>query len=305
MRLRLILNPNSSLLILSKRRLKEANNDLYNARNLSLKLKIKKVVTARDSFKYIFILVVLLIGVCQFDFGFLNSHIKINYVLFKDIVDNRINNVVTITSISLVVVGFLINNIKEKNKDTYELLFEETKLYPIVYFILGVIIFLLLASFFRNAVLEINHYKLFNLLIIGMLLIILVIICIGYLFSKIILITNSAHLNDIFTKKLIDTVKQVMYQEKISQISKEIFSERFSNYGIILSTSYGARHPNQINLKVKKPKMISDIDMDGFERSIRNLSLTDIQANLDFLPISINDNIYPQPIVKTYNHKFS
>lgn len=292
-----IFNSPASLLSLSKKKLKETNPELYKARNLNLKLKIIEKITARDCYKYIIGIIVGLASLCFINYDFFNCGILSNlncFILDKDLVDklidNRINNIVTITSISLVVVGFLINNIKEKNKETYELLFTETKLYPIVYFILIVISLLLIVSFLRDTMCE---YQYINFIILAMCLILVVIICIGFLFSKIILFTNSQYLYNLFSKNLIYSAKQILYREKISLISKEILTEKLSKYGIIVTTPFGSRHPNRINIISTNAMTVKDINIKKIESCLKNIHSKKIHENLDFYPISIYENIYP------------
>ncbi|MGZ6255372.1 MAG: hypothetical protein ACXVDW_20580, partial [Bacteroidia bacterium] len=266
------------------------------ARSLSSRSKWRRRLTTRNSYIYVVGFIGLLCFM-NYVFSIYGTFSKIHwFTLTKDLVDklidNRANNIATITSISLVVVGFLINNIKEKNKETYELLFTETKLYPIVYFILSVICLLLIVSFLRDTM---DQYLYINFMILSMWLMLLVIVCIGFLFSKIIQFTDSTYLYTLFSNNLTDSAKQVIYREKISRLSKEILIERLRMYGIITSpfTGIGARHPNRINVGLNKETTVRDINVKKIEGCLRNLTPQPTQAHLDFSPISIYENIYP------------
>lgn len=290
----------SSLLFLTKQKIKEKNPDLYKSQRSEISNWFRDLLVSSKSYRLTVLIIPFAFILCQFDFASSLDSIygpSIHTVprpdLFFEIIDHRINNIVTITSISLVVVGFLINNIREKSKDTYELLFEETLLYPIVYFILTVITYLIIVSFVRNSFDVSNIYKLHNLLLIGMLLILFVIFLIGYLFSKIFLITNPANLTELFRKKLILSVKQAMYQEKLENYSKLILSQRLSNYGKIIGNPYEATFPNQIKIDTENPVYITDINLDGLTGSINNLLPIDLNQHLEFYPVGISEYVHP------------
>lgn len=75
----------------------------------------------------------LLVGICfaipfVLNCEFLNV-ITISEKTLNILVDQRTTNIATIISISLVVVGFLINNLAVKSPTTYKLLFKKSLLY--------------------------------------------------------------------------------------------------------------------------------------------------------------------------------
>jgi hypothetical protein len=276
-----------SLLRLTMQEVKVNNQKLYSWRNLGAFSSLREKLSSASSWKYIvpFVCICSLIALIEFDIECIN----IDKGLRDTLIDNRISNVATITSISLVVVGFLINNIKEKNKDTYKLLFSKTNLYAIVYYILSVISVLLFVSLFRDTMTPIQ-FK--NFILVGMVLILVVIVCIGYLFSKIIHFTDPHYLNELFSDNLLISAKRILYSEKISKVSERILSERMSKHSTIIRSTFHMGLPNAVFLEVSNPKTIKDVKIGKLERGLKNLSSQSI-ADLEFYPIKLGESVYP------------
>lgn len=294
----LLLKPQSSLLLLSRQKIKQNHIDLYKKRNNNLIFKILNKFTNRGSIKPIVFVVLFLAALCfcsfnLFDFiGLSDFHLKkIKADLVIQLIDSRINNVITITSISLAVASVLLANIAQRSKETYDLLFKQTFLYPIVYYILTVIGLLLLISFFRA---YLNDCVIVNLGMLMMTFIMLIIFCIGYLFSKIIQFTNPNYLHTVFSNILISDANQILYYEKLNKISAEILQNKLSKYGAIVKSSINSMHPQQIFIETNKSKIIVDVDIKKIEGCIKTLHFNESKKEIDFNIFGLNDSIHPE-----------
>lgn len=297
-KLKSILKPSNFLLNLSLERMKISNPRLYKARSIGRKdLWIERLTTA-GAFKYIAGLLCCLTLIPVLDyylfnglFGSIFNFIAIDDTLCDKILDQRISNVATITSISLVVVGWLINNIKEKTRETYDLLFLETKLFPIVFYILFVILLLIALSTLRNSLEKALYY---NFVLLGVYYIVFAILFICYLFTKLILFTDPQQMYRLSTKGLVNTTLKVLYREKLMSISKEILNERLGNFGQIINNTYMAGFSKNIYVDVKSKKIIRDLDLIALERCIPNLIPPDTHHNIEFWPISLLEEVGPE-----------
>lgn len=296
--IRFLFRPNASLYNLSKLKLKETNPALYSARNLSFKLKWIDRFTSKDSYGWIALTVLLPCFLCFLEYNlFFGTFTKEALTAKRDfidkIIDQRINNIVTLTSISLVVVGWLINNLKEKTKETYSLLFSAVRLYPIVYYILSVIILLLIISSLRNRVGDLTY---FHLMMLALFYIVLAIFFIGFLFNKLFQFADATHLSYLSAKLLVHATKQVLYREKIRTNSQSIFSEYFKEVGFIVDNPLVVRHPVSINITPSKVTLkVIDVDIQALRSCIKNLIPAKTIDHLDIYPLAITERIEIQP----------
>ena len=103
-------------------------------------------------------------------------------ILFQ-LIDTRIINISAIFSISFIIIGFLINNLKKYSHSSYDLIYKNIKLFPILYSSLSLIGLLILISLFRNSF---SYQSLLNIIYLGTFLILTVILLIGFLFKRVI-----------------------------------------------------------------------------------------------------------------------
>jgi hypothetical protein len=123
--------------------------------------------------------------ISTFKFNFYEySNLKFDVELAKNIIDTRIVNISAVFSISFVIIGFSINNLKKINEDTYDMIYRNIKLFPILYISLTVIGCLIIISLLRNTL---NPITFRNSVIWGTSLIIIVLFLIGFLFNRVIL----------------------------------------------------------------------------------------------------------------------
>lgn len=147
----------------------------------------------------------------------LSSIINIDFLNFLEIkpqtavyiVDQRTGNIATIISITLVVVGFLINNLAVKSPLVYRLLFQKSFLYPIIYLILTTIACFIVASTLRDTIPE---YMFSRIVLAGTYLSILILFLIGFLFRVVFLFSNVKNIEKMIEEELMKEAKENMKQ---------------------------------------------------------------------------------------------
>ena len=109
-----------------KSHIREHHKDLFDPLHKNLFNRFSNYISDKEQWW-----VVLLFVMIVFAFSSLFSGIDfLNFINLKDetsriLVDQRTTNIATIISITLVVVGFLINNLAVKSSLTYKLLFKK------------------------------------------------------------------------------------------------------------------------------------------------------------------------------------
>jgi len=141
----------------------------------------------------------------------------------KIIVDQRTSNTATIISMTLAVVGFLMSNLAVKESFAYRLLFKNSKLYPIIYFTLGIIGSLILISLFRDTIKP--EYIFSRLVLTGSYLVLVVLLLIGYLFRSIIHFTNSKRIKDLLHAELISESKLNLRESLFKKYSRKVYDD--------------------------------------------------------------------------------
>lgn len=296
----MLLNRNVSentLLGKTNKILREKNAELFAYRNHYLKNRFLKWATEQHSYQFIFILMGTLVALCFCPMNICSvmgmeclHWTFIDKELADTLIDNRISNVVTITSITLAVAAVLLNNFALKNKETYDLLFKITYLYPILYYVLMVIGVLILVSFFRNLLYD---YQYINLAMLSMLLIILILISIGFLFSKIIQVTNPDVIYKIFADNFISIAMHTLYFEKLNKVSLSIYKAFVLKHGKIVHSSYSALFPKSVTLFLsKKNNRIVNVDLKQLDSCLNNLNFNLSKNQIEFIPFGLNDRVF-------------
>ncbi len=158
---------------------------------------------------------------------------QINFIVIdsekvSDILDKRIAILATIIGVSLTVSTLLINNLTEKEKN-FKILFQETFIFPVVFYVFIVLFSLIAISLFIS-----NKDWLASFLVIAHYLLLLVIIAIGFLFSNIINFLNPEYIRQIKEKNLYRLSNQILFDDLYSLLSKEICSKTFENLEYVL-----------------------------------------------------------------------
>lgn len=147
----------------------------------------------------------------------------------ESLVDQRTANIASIISISLVVVGFLISNMAIKETFAYDILFEETSLYPLVYLTLSTIACFVITSTLRD---WIEPEMFVRIVISGTYLVLSILILIGRLFGKIIHFTSNKNIEYLLHEKLMIEAKLCTLDALIGKYSEREYNELMSRYGV-------------------------------------------------------------------------
>ncbi len=210
------------------------------------------------------------------NFNFLNKlDLKIDSA--KLIIDNRAANTVTIISMTLAVVGFLLSNIATKENYAYKLLFKHSKLYSIIYFTLGTIASLIIISLLKDTITSEYHYS--RLAISGTYLVVMVLFLIGFLFRAIIHFTNSNKIQTLLHDELIEESKKYLRETLFRKISQSEFNSRMKDAGakeynffntldFSSNSSVTELDGAEIENQLPSPKIIVDINLKKLYRFI-------------------------------------
>lgn len=198
--------------------------DLYNTIWDDLILKFENNFCGRKNWPSVVLVVLIFFAVSGFNpecLSFLNC-LDFDATLAKSIIDQRTTNIAAITSISLVVVGFLLTNLALKSPLTIKILFKESYLYLTVYLVFSTIICLILLSTFRDTL---DPFVFTRSVLAGTYLCILILILIGYLFSNIIRFTDEKHISGLLKKQLLNEGKEQLKLLFLKKYSAEIYSD--------------------------------------------------------------------------------
>lgn len=183
----------------------------------------------KNSWLSIFSLVLLFFSVSIFiNIDTLNI-VNLDITTVRLLVDQRTANITGIISISLVVVGFLINNLAIKNPTTFTLLFKKSLLYFTIYLTLSTIICFIFLSTFRETLPEFYFTR---MVLAGTYLSLIILILIGALFRKIILFSNENEINKLLEKELIKVAKKELKHSLVKINSSKIYKKKIEDLGL-------------------------------------------------------------------------
>jgi len=173
------------------------------------------------------LVVLLFIGGIILDFNVLNI-IPIKLDTAQKIIDQRASNIATIMSITLVVVGFLMNNIAVKESFSYQMLFKRSYFYPIIYLVLSVIAYFFVVSILRDCISSVQFIR---LVLIGTYMALFILFVIGYLFKRIIQFTNSEKIVSLLHDEVIKEARNNLRQSLFREYSKDLYRDFMQQAG--------------------------------------------------------------------------
>lgn len=224
------------------------------------------------------------------DVEFLNL-IELSSDSAKIIIDQRVANIAVIISITMVIVGFLINNLAIKDAYVYSLLFKHSFLYPIIFFILSVIGCMFLISLMRD-IMSLNSMRYFaNVTIAATYLAIMILGLIGFLFTKIVNFTDREKINKLVEKELLKEIESTIYTTLIQKYSRAIFDIFMKKKNVSRIFSHGS--PIYFGeKKINEEFEIADIDLPILDR----LTTTKISElveyyNLRYYLVGLNEKL--------------
>jgi hypothetical protein len=239
---------------------------------------LQNFVSESDQWWFVVLLVLMLFSISPIiNFHFLNF-IKIDYKTATLIVDQRTTNIAAIISITLVVVGFILNNLAVKSPLVYGLLFKKSLLYPIIYLTLSVIGVFIAISTLRDTL---SPFVFTRLVLAGTYFSILILILIASLFRKILFFSNEKEIEKMLNEELINEAKENTKRYITEKYSEKIFTSIMQEKGAKeYDWSYSWNHSTQINIaenedtiqSKKKPKelLVYDLNLETFSNFIEN-----------------------------------
>jgi hypothetical protein len=282
-----------SLLSLSKEEIKNNHQDLKdNWVKKGFRSFLNLLSEKEGWWIVLFLLLIFFVIGNIIDFDFLKV-ITLDRETSVLLADQRTINIAAIFSITLIVAGFLINNIAVKSPVTYKLLFKESYLFPTIYMTLITIAIFIIISTLRNT--EFEFFNLTRFVLAGTYLSFLILFMIGYLFRTIILFTNDGEIASMIKKQFIQEAKLKMRSALTAKYSRNIFIRELEKAGAnqydfsqILATA------EKIDAMVLSDKEVKNIDK-------QTVIVTDV--NLFFLKFLVwfntkirNERVYFQPL---------
>jgi hypothetical protein len=299
-----ILRKNRSLRYRTKHLIRDKHSDLFKSKFVEYILNVQEYSFDRKRWWFILLLVTIVfcISLIINNFGFLNF-ISMETSTAKILVDQRTSNIATITSITLVVVGFLINNLAVKESYAYSLLFKHSYLYPIVYLILSTIGCLFIVSSLRD---ELDNFQFNNAVLAGTYLSIIILFFIGFLFKKIIDFTDEKKIRGLLHKELmiesIRSLKQTLLKKYSNELYKnEMVKENVKEYDWTGSIDYANFNAEMIeipeqNISVKYiEKYLFDVNLKSLKKFI--LKKQNNSEQVSYRDLSLGETI-------TYNDRY-
>lgn len=287
---------------LAYKKIEEDHEELHISRRTSNLNKVYRLMTAKESYKIIvpFTFIYFTLSCLIHKFNFIKI-INIDLETVKILVDQRTGNISGITALTLVVAGFLINNLALKEHLTYRLLFLYSYLYPTVYLTLSIIGAFFIISTLRDTISEAIFS---NLVLAGTYLSLIILILIGILFNRIINFTSIYKVNQIIEKELLKETKLNIRDQLFFKYSNEIYLYKLQNINVREAELYEYpsfnNNPNTSSTEIHG--YISDINMvrikEFCERKLakelchRRISLNQLYTGeLDFIfwPNTFND----------------
>jgi hypothetical protein len=269
-----------------KSRLKMQNPELFEFDFKAFLFKFKIFIAKKNSWIYLVPLMALLFYFCFFDISFIPIIFNYNVEKVDDIakiLDSRIQNFATIISVAFVIIGLIINNLSIKQRDTYALLNEITFLYPILYYSMFLLGFMLLFSHLRDTI---NVDVLIRSLSLSFWLILFSLLMIAILFLKIILVTDPVKITNHILEKLFFETKNIIVRDFSEKFSRIIYIEELNKTNAKLLKDNNQLINTICLYEIQENKFIKDINVYGIMEYIKSLKS---KQNLIYEPISINN----------------
>lgn len=271
----------------ASKKVKANHDDLFDSFTIVCRRKVSNFFSSRNNWIWIFILVTIFFIIPIFlDFPVFNI-ITFNKDTVRSLVDQRTTNIATIISISLVVVGFLINNLAIKSPVTYKLLFNRSLLYLTIYLTLSTIFLFIIISTIRDTIPELIYAK---LVLAGTYLSLIILFLIGVLFRKIIYFTNEKEISSMLSQELLtegkNKLKLILIKKYSSEIYKSFMDEREiveMQHSITLETLLNSQRSSASDLL-----SVNDEDNHAF---LHNVNLTLLNILIKFELVESYDSI--------------
>ncbi|MBS1492048.1 MAG: hypothetical protein JST55_00975 [Bacteroidetes bacterium] len=247
---------------------------------------------------FIFLLVLASYSLCLIDFK-IPTIFYLNLQESISILDGRLGNLVTLFSITITVFVFIINAMqnRRKNEELFSTIFEESKLYPIVYFILSNIAIMFFISFFRDKdrLLFFTEDELIRIVVLFLYFTIISILAIGYLFYKIYQFLTSDLLDVVYSKKLIFLLKKELKRDLIIRMSKNVYRESLQQISSFFKEGVYSLETNQYDFIIpyKQNQIIKDTNLKNLHNFLKKIPYkTENNGSYLYNSIGLNETIY-------------
>jgi hypothetical protein len=231
----------------------------------------------RDRWWLILSFVIVVFSIASIvDLSFLNF-IKINGSTAKILVDQRTGNIAAITAITLVVVGFLINNLAVKESFAYRLLFKHSYLYPTIYLTLSTVGCFFITSTLRD---QLNETSFINTVLAGTYLAIVILILIGFLFKTIIEFTNDRTIKKLLHEELMIEAKRNLKVILIKQYSSELYNQVITEKGAKEYNWAEALDFAKTDIKLKE---LDESDLDSLKSKEKRIGDINVKRLIKFI----------------------
>lgn len=158
---------------------------------------------------------------------------------YYNIIDQRVANTVTLISVMIAIVAFLLANLAIKEPNSYKMMAKKTLLFPTIYFILGTAVSFLFLSLLRDYY---NNGQFSRAVTTGTYFLVLSIIFAGALFRRLFLFTNSSYIISVYSKEAIRELKAVMMKALIHNYSRKILEQEMQAGGLQPVNRYNVEH---------------------------------------------------------------
>lgn len=291
--------------------LKENYKEIYEPKHKSVSNQFKNFVTESNQWWFVFLSVLTIFLISPLvNISFLNF-LEIDHQTAIFIVDQRTTNIAAIVSITLVVVGFILNNLAVKSPLVYGLLFKKSLLYPIIYLTLSVIAIFITISTLRDTL---TAFVFIRVVLVGTYFAIFILFLIGMLFRKVLLFSNEKEIEKMLDEELMIEAKQNLKRILLNRHSEEIFISTMKENGAKeYNWSYSLSSLNRIveveetTENKKKEKRLYDVNLVSLSNFIKNKKTnSDIlyqKLNLDKIITDTHNFIWVQNIANTKTEK--
>jgi hypothetical protein len=268
-------NNNNWLRYRVKSHIRENHKDLFVPMHENLLNRFSNYISEKEQWWVVLLFVIIFFAFSSIfsRFDFLNI-INLKDETSKILVDQRTTNIATIISITLVVVGFLINNLAVKSSLTYKLLFKKSYLYPTIYLTLSTIGCFIIVSTLRDTTIPFFNFS--RAVLAGTYLVFIILFLIGFLFRTIIQFTNDKEISGMLHKQFMNEAKENMKRILLRKYSIEQYKETVQKAGAKEYDFAEAWSFTDINVKEREGPEESKVKLQKKNRIIQDIHLNRI-----------------------------
>ena len=222
------------------------------------------------------------------------------------LLENRIGNIATMIGFSLSIATFLVTNTEKKGKENREVLIKKTRLYPTLYLALVILLFYIVVSFCKDAMLLKNDKfstRLFcDFVLFLHYLILILIIAVISLFKNIIHVFNPSFTDKWLEENVILAVKRGLKKTLLAEVSSqlyEVFINSIDAENLHKDKKMRWGTSGRQFLEIPNNRQIIDINLACLKKTIAKYPNTEIYPSVQAL------HIFAEPSAYLSKHLFS